>query len=334
MTIKLSNFNIVWMMVFVVSLLAAVPVLAQENKEEEARTVVKQAYDAFAAGDYQNAAQLFRKTSELRPSWKLYYNIGQAEAAAKRYGLALEAFETYLAEGGDRVEVQRGEEVMKEITRLRLLVGTVELEAPDGTELYIEGMLRGTAPLRSTVQVGVGTKEVRLVLNGEEILKDAFPFRGGAPTKIAVESTPTADSSDAADDNVRTEIEVNDNTVDTSRPKPWTPLRISGWSLVGAGGAALIGGIITGGIVVSRKSALSKDCENDICTDPGDKDKIDDTKALGNVSTVLTIAGGVLAASGVVLLVLNKKKHQESVALKVSPLLSKNLQGIFLQGEF
>jgi tetratricopeptide (TPR) repeat protein len=55
----------------------------------------------FDKGDFPAAAEAFREANRLNPSWKLYYNIGRAEAAAERYGLALEAFEQYLAEGGD-----------------------------------------------------------------------------------------------------------------------------------------------------------------------------------------------------------------------------------------
>ena len=328
-----NSLKTICLILLATTILAAAPAMSQEDNTSEARALFSQAMDAYSANDFRGSAQLFRKAYELKPSWKIHYNIGQAEAAAKQYGLALEAFEAYLAEGGDRVEVQRSEEVMSEISRLRLLVGTVELAAPDGTEVHVDGMLRGTAPLHAALQVGVGKKEVILILNGEEILKDEFIFRGGSPTRIAVENSTDAANvnADAGD---TTAIEDDDATIETTRPTPWTPLRITGWSLAGTGAAVLIGGVITGSLSLSKKNSLDEDCKNNVCSNPDDKNKIDSAKKLGNVSTALYIAGGALAATGVVLLVLNKKKGQESVALQVSPVVSRSLQGVFLQGEF
>ncbi|MCK9461397.1 MAG: hypothetical protein M0R80_17340 [Proteobacteria bacterium] len=69
--------------------------------------------ELFDKGDYAAAADAFREANRLKPSWKLFYNIGQAEAAGRRYGLALEAFERYLIEGGDEIAADRNDEVIK-----------------------------------------------------------------------------------------------------------------------------------------------------------------------------------------------------------------------------
>ena len=52
---------------------------------------------------FLEAVRAFRSANEINPSWKIEFNIGQCEAALKRYGLAMEAFEKYLALGGDEV---------------------------------------------------------------------------------------------------------------------------------------------------------------------------------------------------------------------------------------
>ena len=80
---------------------------------DEAKGDVSPAVVAFAEakryfmdGQFGKAAMKFREANVLKPSWKLFYNIGQCETAAKHYGLALEAFEQYLARGGDGVARQ------------------------------------------------------------------------------------------------------------------------------------------------------------------------------------------------------------------------------------
>ena len=59
---------------------------------------------------FKEAADAFRLANHLRRSWKLLYNIGQCEAAAKRYGMALDAFERYVAEGGFSLKAELGKE--------------------------------------------------------------------------------------------------------------------------------------------------------------------------------------------------------------------------------
>jgi len=110
--------------------------------DEEAKEWHSQGLELFEAQQYSRAAEAFRRAWALKPSWKLLYNIGQAEAAASQYGLALDAFEAYLVEGADDVPAERHEEVLAEIQRLRVLVGVVELSAPGGAELVVDAIER------------------------------------------------------------------------------------------------------------------------------------------------------------------------------------------------
>ena len=77
--------------IVVASWMVAAPSLGQER--DEAAKMFDQGKKHFNEGAFVQAAGAFRKANELRPNWKLLFNIAQSEAAAKRYGLALEAFE-------------------------------------------------------------------------------------------------------------------------------------------------------------------------------------------------------------------------------------------------
>ncbi len=100
--------------------------------DDEAKAAFEEGKRHFHAEEFEEAADAFRKAHELKPNWKLLFNIGQSEAAAKRFGLALEAFETYLAQGGDEVQVDRRDEVLSEIKQFRDMTGFLELEGRVG----------------------------------------------------------------------------------------------------------------------------------------------------------------------------------------------------------
>ncbi len=88
---------------------------------------------------------------------------------------------------------------------------------------------------------------------------------------------------------------------------------------LGLGGAGLAVGAITGGLALSKHSSLVSQCSGGHCYDTqkaalsGD---VDSYHTLGTVSTAGFIAGGVLAAGGLVLVLTSPKG---SVAPVVGP---------------
>ena len=91
-------------------ILAALPLFshsAQADDMSDALKAFENAKVLFHELKYKEAADSFREAYKLKPNWKLLYNIGQSEAAGKRHGLALQAFESYLSQGGDDIEESR-----------------------------------------------------------------------------------------------------------------------------------------------------------------------------------------------------------------------------------
>ena len=102
------------------------------------------------------------------------------------------------------------------------------------------------------------------------------------------------------------------------------------WSYValGLGGASLVVGGVTGVMVLQKKGSL--ECPNGPCQ-PGDQ--VDSFRSLRTVSTVGFIAGGALAATGLVLLLTSSpsktpESGKTSLHLAVSPMSA------FVSGEF
>ena len=100
------------LLVFGVLSLFASPLGAQTT-EEKAKAAFDEGTKYYKAENYLSAVEAFRRAYKLRPNWKLLYNIAQSEASANRHGTALQAFERYLADGGDQVPQGRMEEEVR-----------------------------------------------------------------------------------------------------------------------------------------------------------------------------------------------------------------------------
>jgi len=85
---------------------------------------------------------------------------------------------------------------------------------------------------------------------------------------------------------------------------PGSTQRTLGWAAVGAGGGGILLGVIAGSIALGKKSDIEN---NASCVDyrcaPTESDLVHSYNTMNTLSSVGFIAGGVLAATGVVLLV-------------------------------
>jgi hypothetical protein len=89
---------------------------------------------------------------------------------------------------------------------------------------------------------------------------------------------------------------------------------------VAAGGAGLLVGAIAGGVAISTNNTLKHDCTSGICssrTTP--RSDFDTYNTVTTLSTVGFVAGGVLGAAGVVLLVTAPKARDVAVTPVVGP---------------
>jgi hypothetical protein len=164
---------------------------AQNTADEEARVAFQAGVDHYNAERIEEALVEFRRAYDLKPSWKIMFNIGQCEAALGRYGLALDMFERYIVEGGDEVPNQRRDYVSAEVRRIQPMVGSLQVVAPDGTTVLVDSMERATTPLKGPLRVASGSHEVILKSGDEELLKDTFSVAGGMTTEVAVPGAGT-----------------------------------------------------------------------------------------------------------------------------------------------
>ncbi|MDJ0764788.1 MAG: tetratricopeptide repeat protein [Myxococcota bacterium] len=332
-----------------VGCLAVLGIEAQAAEENEA--AAKAAFDKgrqlFGKGDYAGAADAFREANLRLPSWKILFNIGQAEAAAKRYGLALEAFERYIAEGGDDVPEERRDQVIKEIKGFREMVGSVMIEAPDGSEIVVDGVVRGKAPLPGAIKIGAGLDHaIQALMNGTIVDERTVRLSGGERLALRLGTTtpededeePAAAPIEASEGKEDTEVPAaapvaKIDRTDSSRKK----LNLFGWVGIGVGGALLIGGSITGGMALGLDNELQEDCTQEHVCNSGAVKKIDKRDALATTSTVMFAVGTAAAATGAVLLILslrNRERADANEKVTVLPVLGPDFHGAAITGRF
>jgi len=295
--------------------------LADEGVDEQAVSAFNKGKEFFRSNRYLEASAAFRKAYGLKKTWKLQYNIGQSEAAAKRYGLALEALEHYLSGGGDEVPQERQQEVISEIERLRSMVGFLEVKGQEGDTVIVNDMERGMVPKTVKLRVAMGTAHVRVMRLSATIWKDEVEILGGETTVVDV--TEGGTTKDAATSPVKTD--------DGGREKEGGK-RLWTWVALGVGGAAGIAGGTVGIISINKKNDFMDACKDNSCL-PSKKGDRDEVRKLSVTADVLygVAAAGIIA--GVVLFFVEGRTAGEN-DLMVAPIAASNSAGIAIAGEF
>ena len=323
-------------------------IVCAQSDELSAKDHFDEGTALYSAGQYEDAAVHFRLAHELKPSWKLWFNIGQSEAACRRFGLALEAFEKYLALGGDNVTAERFQDVVTEMRRLRELVGKLDIASgPDGAQVVVDGIARASLPLEVDLRVTAGIPHDLKIVGDDNIIHQQT-VTVGSTSSVSITLDDTSGKalarSDRDNDNVGPgndgagsgdALQVDESitlaesqdvnvSIDQPRLKPLKVAMISSW----------IGAVATLGLGIGfNAAAAGKETElNDLNSEyeagaitldaynqqyQDTQDAMDTSDTLANV---MWISSGVLAATAIVTtIVYVKRKRPDSSRVAVSP---------------
>lgn len=304
--------------------LASPCIAAQESK---AKAAFDQGVTHFKNERYEDAAAEFRRAYELHPTWKLLFNIGQCEAALKRYGLALDAFEAYLVDGGDEISVERQAEVQKEIDRLMRLSGELVLEAPAGAEVWVDGRKRATAPVPGPMRIAAGMHQIQIKRGGAVLLDEQVRITGRGKSTVKALPQGSSKGKEALAATDETQEEEPAESEGTSTVTTW------GWVLGGTGAALAIAGAVTGGVATSKHGELESACPDKTCHSKSDYELRDQVDSLKLATDVLLPVGGAMVAAGIIMIVYGSRQEKET-ALSVSPAFARGEGGLFVEGRF
>jgi hypothetical protein len=336
-----NTFRVIAAMVLISA--TAQPCFADEaDNKVVAKQLFQKGVDFYREGMHELAVENFRKANEMFPSWKLQYNIAQCDTILKNYGQALDGFEAYLAGGGDNVTELRQQEVRTEMDRLRDLSGELLIKAPDGTVVVIDGNERVTLPVVGSLRLAIGEHSVVLIHNGEAIYDEKIRMRGRKVVSIDVpaEPHPKTPTVIVAPVPFEQSEEVQPQPMDSNPEDDSSPSSraIWGWTLAGVGGATLVAAAITGGVSISKTHELEDRCPDKQCPESSDRDLKDSVDSLSAAADVMYVVGGVLAATGIVLLITeigDESKNAEGKAeIGFAPIFGPGNSGLVIEGRF
>jgi hypothetical protein len=153
----------------------------------------------YDEGAYDAASAELHRTMELRPSFKLYYNIAQVRVAMRDYAEALRAFRLYLDGGGDKISSANRQSTQKEMAQIeqRVSLLTVETDVP-GVEVLVDDVPQGKTPLPAPLLVNSGVRRIAVRHANYAGQNQQVTLPGGVPGKLSFTLLPRSDSAGAA----------------------------------------------------------------------------------------------------------------------------------------
>lgn len=287
---------------------------ADNVTRDAARNLGLAGVEAYQAGNYDAASDKLEKAYTLMnvPSLGLW----SARALAKRQ-LLVEAATRYfdvvslqLPEGDATVQQQAQHDAQAELEQLRPQIPrlTIRVSGADAADvaLSIDGLQVPASIIGKPRLINPGAHKIDAQL-GSAHQSAAVELTLGQAAAVDLKFAPRAPV-------------VRDSKVPSPRgpstsASSTSPQRTLGWIGLGAGGVGVALGSVMGGLAASQRSSLKKSgCTDTLCP-PEKQDDVERLNTFRTVSTVGFIAGGALAATGVVLLLTAPSNEHEVAAL-------------------
>lgn len=258
-----------------------------------ARQLAEEAQEALDAGKYETAVDRFSRAEQLHHAPTLLLGLARAY---KGFGKYVRARETYqkiivekLAANAPDPFLQAQADARREIVGLdeHIASVTIVVSGADEPEVTLDGEPVPAAALGVGRAVDAGEHRVTATAPGFLTAEQTFSVEPQGSAEVSLELEPDPDAVQPTGDG---------GAGATSQTQS-----ILAYVALGVGGAGLLVGAITGGMAMGKHGDLEEGCPAGQCP-PEQQDTLDSYRTLGTVSTVGFIAGGVLAATGVVLL--------------------------------
>jgi hypothetical protein len=309
-------------------LLLAAPAAAQVSDADRAtaRMLAQQGQEALESQDWAVAAERFARADALVHAPTLMLGQARAEVGRGRWIAALELYSRILREGvpaGSPAPWGKAlQDAQKELAAFepRVPAAVIELKGAGAAtaKVSIDGTPVPAAAIGVNRPVDPGKRTLRAEAEGYAPVEVVMTFTERKVEKVTLQiDQPRATPSDAS----------------PPAPPPAapqsSPLKTIGFVGIGVGGAGLIMGAVTGAMALSKHGQLAQTCPNGHCT--GQQSAIDSYNLVGNLSTAGFVAGGILAATGVVLVIVAPKDPAPKQAW-LAPTIGAGYAG--LQGMF
>ncbi len=306
--IRSSLFALVWLTCI------SVPALAQGNappdptteagKRAEGKERYERGAQAYQAGRFKDAIDLFLQADALAPSAALSFNIARAYEKIGDDAATLQWYRDFRRRAPD---AKNGPDVDQRIHALEQALAkngvqqVTILSRPLGATVIVDDKPRGVTPF--TGQFAPGTHEVILSLKGYADSEQELHLPADHAQELEVPLVPVAEGEAEKPMKSPSGSAAPVRTGDAPGPRDSAGGSKFGiWPWVGLGaGAAALGGAL--GFELARRSA-ENDANGD-ATQVGYKSKLDSEQSRQTTARVLAAVGGTLAIAGGTLLIID-----------------------------
>lgn len=276
---------------------------------------------------YEEAYAQFKAAYAESPSWKILSNLGLTAMKLEKDGEAIDAFKTYLEEGGDQISEAERAQTQRDLDTLQASVVTLTITAsPEGVKLIDERITnRGGDVMNQyampegelTLRVRPGTHKITARLNGYEDSTWEFTAAAASSHEHSFELQKPAPQGGSG-------------TAGISDQGMHRPVPASVWVGLGVTGAFTAGAVVTGVI------ALGKNGEYDDANLEGDPEADDLRKGVKsmNLVTDMLIGGAVAAGAVTTILYVTRPSVPKESAFRIEPIIGPEIAALSLSGKF
>ncbi len=264
----------------------------------------------------EDAYREFRRAYDMSKSPKVLGNLGICAMKLERDGEAIEALASYLRDVDDISEAERNQ-VTRDLHTLRTSAVQLGLSfsgAPPPAEISIIDVrvaIRGekvtntykTAGDALAISVRPGHHIITARVPGVPEVHWEFDAAGGRKEAHTFQFKP---------DEVK-KVDVLPSPLFVKNPTHPAKSSIAPWVVVGAGGALVAAGTVTGIVALSKTNAIAAECPNNMC--PGGFElnaARSGARKWVTATDVLLISGSAVAAGGFVWWLLSRNKTEQS----------------------
>jgi hypothetical protein len=298
-------------------LVAMAPIAgAQENPRADVAPIYEEGLRAMGAKDYVTACRKFTEVTQKYPEGiGAWLELGRCEEARGRLARAYDVFkagEAAATSVGQTERAKRATDAARALeSRLSkwTIVVPMHLRSLPGLVVQIDGDAIGPEKWDKPIPVDGGTHVVTAKADGKKPWQSKVELKNESDWK-SVQVGPFEDVT----------VAIAPVIAPVLPPKRTSPLRVGGFVTGGVGVAALVAGSIAGGVAISRHGDAvdGGHCANGGCNEIGGKLEAA-SRAAGNVSTGMFVAGGVLVAAGAVMAFAIPTKEKGSAMVLVGP---------------
>jgi len=280
-----------------------------------ARSLFNEARAAEEQGDWQNALARLDAVAKVKMTPQVRFHLGLCQEHLGRLLEALNNLERAASEGAEQNLSTVVAEAREHASSVRVQLSKLSIILPPGTDARVEvdGQVVASVLLSRPVAFDPGPHKILATAPGLSFSRDVSVVEG-EEKRIDVAFTRVPLSPKSGEPPPAAPAPSDSGGVGTdASPAPST--RWLGWVAVGVGGAALVGASAS---LIVRQGAINdinsgcpthRDCPRQL------ESSQDTARTFGTVGTILGIAGGATAITGVVLLLQSRGQARSKVAV-------------------